>query len=319
MKVWHVVVVWCVCGGAVTGGVKEVAIGASECQMKNTELHCDYTDVEQTVSVSNVGVNDPTITRVVLSNARHLEVSVAVCINLTLQAVTQAQVAVEEGHECRERQSCVGDQCEGNNYDSLEFSANNTGLDHIPGWATKIHLDHCRATSLALKNHIQSLYVANSDIKVLDLANPLDEGSSAKLVSTNIHTLQRLHTGPGSRLELRQSTIDVLASQGLVFNGGHVELVASAVVTVMDKGLALGSRATFHIRGFSGHIQIHVLDSNNEGGCKNSDDIYFWLFIVLVPLMTIILAALILVECVRKRRRSRYLGQSHSYVFHKPT
>lgn len=268
--------------------------------------------------MSSAGVSDPAITRVVISNARQVEVAAAVCINLTLQAVTQVRVAVEEG-ECRNTQSCVGDQCEGNNADSLEFSATETNLDLVPGWATKIRLNHCRATSLALRNHIKSLYVENSEIKVLDLAHPLQKGCSATLVSTNIHTLQRLHTNPGSRLELRQSTIDVLASQGLVFNGGYVELVASTVVTVMDRGLSLGPRANLHIRDISGHIQVHVLDNNNEDGCKNSYDIYFWLFVTLVPLMSTILVVLIFVECVRKRRRTRYIGQSRSYVFHKPT
>lgn len=56
MKVWQLetvvlVVVWCVCGGTATDIVKEVALDASECQMENTELRCDYTAVQQVISL----------------------------------------------------------------------------------------------------------------------------------------------------------------------------------------------------------------------------------------------------------------------------
>lgn len=52
MKAWQLetlvlVVVWCACSGTATDGVKEVALDASECHMKNTELHCNYTAVDQ--------------------------------------------------------------------------------------------------------------------------------------------------------------------------------------------------------------------------------------------------------------------------------
>lgn len=52
MKAWQLetvvlVIVWYACGVTATDRVKEVALDASECRMENTELHCNYTGVEQ--------------------------------------------------------------------------------------------------------------------------------------------------------------------------------------------------------------------------------------------------------------------------------
>lgn len=251
----------------------------------------------QIVMMGDLQTNGQIVDRVIVSNLRKLQLG-EICINLSLQNVGSVMVTKHKGHT---KPACKTD---------FTLSAKNSNLDRLPSGASRINLKDSTITSLATDTNIKELSISNSAVKVLDIAKPFEEGSTATFISSNIDTLQKLEMGHASRLTIQHTTIDVLASEGLILRGGSTEIKSSFAVTVLDDSVLLGADATLHIENYSEQLRISVLKYDVQKPSA-ADYFYFWAFIVSVVLLVVFFFILVGMKCYKGKNKYTFVSQKH--------
>lgn len=245
----------------------------------------------------------PLVGTVVVSNARWLNVSEKMCVNITVKNV--AQVVTEKGE---------GDSCKVN----IKLSARNSTLDRLPNWTSQVYLEDSNIISLSTNASVTQLTVINSAIKVVNISQPLPEGASATFVSVDINTLQRLSVEGGSDVFFYKSNISVLSSEGLLLsNGGTVTLRDSSTASVSEDSVVISPGATLSLENYTGSLTVKATTTMNATSAEpekgtfqlpcdcNLQNTYFRVFIAMLILFLCLSIVTVFTGLSLKRKKTR--------------
>ncbi|XP_042205337.1 uncharacterized protein LOC121854692 isoform X2 [Homarus americanus] len=304
---WSWVVVWALVGLASHAYLIEddlrVGLDSSHCELKETILHCDYKQVTQEVKLEELLTDGQAVQQVAVFNARKLRLSDAVCVNFLLENVSEVVVvaAGEGSSDCQAAE--------------LELSVSSSTLNRLPAQVRSVQLRDSSVTSFTTTSSITRLTIINSVIKILLLSQPLSAGSSASFTSTAIDTLQKLEVAAGATLTMVHTTIDVVASRGLILRGGNTEIKSSSATTMLHDSVLVGQAATLTIENHSGQLRVAVLTLADQHPCYLKD-FFFWGFIT--SLVVLVVVCVVWVYLWHRRRKQARIFTSRRY-FHTAT
>ncbi|XP_071530322.1 uncharacterized protein [Panulirus ornatus] len=222
------------------GGV--VGMDAPQCVEDGMTLSCDYWNYTQVVYIDE-GLGS-LVHKVVVSHARRLNMSEGMCVNLTINNVTDLIVVEDEG----------GEPCKVN----LELTARDSTLNRLPRWTSQMHLEDSTVNLLASDASIIQLTVVNSAIKVINISQPLQEGATATFLSSSIDTLERLIAERGSDILLYKTTVGVVSPIGLLLNGGNVTLRESSTATASGDSVLITPGSSLRLENYTGSLTVEA-------------------------------------------------------------
>ncbi|XP_045604664.2 uncharacterized protein [Procambarus clarkii] len=288
MKIWVWAMLWACSTPASRAYVEEnltVGVNSEFCEHNDTTLFCDYKTTDKSVRMpEELGSS---FQEVFVTNAEKLQLSEGVCVNVTIINVPDVDLVKSERDHCGPH---------------LKFSARLSILDRLPSQFSHVELKHCSVTSLATSINITNLIVANSNVETLDLVSPLQQGVSVDLISTKIETLTKLHVKKGSNLQILKSSVDHIASRGLIIEG-NVVLNESSTNTSLKDSVVMLPGATLTLNKHAGNLEVMATlpESCNQLQHNEPSTGYFIAFVVCLTLMfLVIIASVIYIFCSSK-------------------
>ncbi|XP_042890455.1 uncharacterized protein LOC122265293 [Penaeus japonicus] len=307
MRVWvfALVCLWAWKGACPSPSAPTVGLESPWCRLEGSELICDFDGTRQMVLMTERF--NGSVRKVSVNGASQLHLSESLCVpRVSVNRVSEVVVVRGESEPCQQS--------------DVHLTVLNSLLDRLPNRVTHLHLENSKIGSLSSSAAaVKNITVFNSHIDVLDLSRPLGgagagagggAGASATFRDSTVRKMERLEMAGHSHLRMHRTSVNIVASKGLVLReGARVALVESTVWPLADDSVLLGGGASISLENYPGKFSVKSI-METKPSLRQSDVIpvervekgnFFVGFIVCLVIM-VLLSVMLLITCIKMRK-----------------
>ncbi|KAK8723477.1 hypothetical protein OTU49_011732, partial [Cherax quadricarinatus] len=276
----------------------EVATSSQECQHSGRTLICDAKDRTKTIHLRTSP--GPEVEKVLLYNARKVEVWSSVCVDLEVKQVEQVVTVEDEENSGKSTNNC----------DNMGMWLYKSSLYSLPPAVNHLYAEHSTLCNVSLEALGGNLTLISCHVNLLQI-NQIVEQYSTLLYSSIIDTIVRLHLGNQASLYIYNTTIQELHPRALVASGSaFVRLSGGTGMKTPHYIVVLQPGALVNISEYEGDVRFVVQETEEDYRLSTpsihqrssfSDTVVYILFAIVVNIVCLLLLVLVCL-CVLWRK-----------------